>query len=75
MNTTNENNNDTETNKSTVVPRPPVKVNDIKEDFIIGNVDSKTKGFERFADCFDKSFGPNKNPIKIAIIENKTFRI
>lgn len=64
-----------EMENATINNVPEIDVKSLNEDFIIGNVDSKTKGFERYADCFDKSFGPNKNPIKINIIENKIYRI
>lgn len=42
--------------------------------YVVGNVDSKTKGFERYADCFENKFGPC-NSIKMDILNRKVFRI
>ena len=43
--------------------------------FITGIVDSKTKGYERFADCFVNEFGPVRNSIKLNTLNSKVFRI
>jgi len=68
MNTIIENKNDTKIKTSNDMSSILVNTNNIKEYFIIGNVDSKTKGFERFADCYEKSIHEN-------MIFNKNKRI
>jgi hypothetical protein len=40
--------------------------------YIIGIIDSKTKGFERFADCYEMS---HINPIKMRTLESRVYRI
>jgi hypothetical protein len=43
--------------------------------YIVGNVDSKTKGYERFADFLVIEFGPVRNSIKLNTLNSKVFRI
>lgn len=43
--------------------------------FIVGNVDSKTKGYEKYADCFVSEFGEKGAPIKKGIPNSKPYRI
>lgn len=68
MNTIIEIKNDTKIKTSNDMSSILVNTNNKKEYFIIGNVDSKTKGFERFADCYEKSIQEN-------MIFNKNKRI
>jgi hypothetical protein len=42
--------------------------------FIVSNVDSKTKGHERFADCFVREFG-TCNSIRLGIFNKNIYRI
>lgn len=43
--------------------------------FIVSNVDSKTKGYEKYADCFVSEFGEKGAPIKKGILNSKPYRI
>lgn len=52
-----------------------INTQEIRQDFIVGNVDSKTKGYERFADCYELANGPLRVQLSASLMRNKIFRI
>lgn len=51
------------------------KAKNVYSNFIVSNIDSKTKGFKRFTDCFEFANRPPRISINISMLGDRRYRI